>query len=527
MPAAVMLDQRPTAAAPRLRRNPFRLGVASGDPSDDGFVIWTRLAVSPLARDGSGGMPRRRYTIRFQVATDRGFNRVVRDGQTTATPQWGHSARAVIRGLQPGREYWYRWRVQGHLSAVGRAVTTPSPQQDVGRLTLLQLSCAAFHAGYFNVYRHAAQERADLMVHLGDYIYEGAGRDDTFRRVLGPRCETLADYRLRYAQYHADPDLRAAHAAAPWLVTFDDHEVANNYAGLDAGRPPADFAALRARAYQAWFENQPVRWFSRPSGADLRAHRRVEWGELASLHLLDTRQYRSNQPCNLDFGDCPERTSPARTMLGDSQTEWLADSLAGSEKRWDLLAQQVFFGRRYVDEPERQGYLMDAWDGYAHSRGRVLDMLDPALGPAPRNPVVLTGDTHAAWLADIKRDYTATDSPTLGTEVGATSVASSGDGYDSDGRHPFMLDNPHIRFHNALRGYCRLTIERTAMSVAYRVVDTVRSRDTTMWTRAGYVVPDREAQALLVADRAPSSDVARVRRAPDDAAAATLREELG
>ncbi len=524
---AGLLDQRPTAATPRLPRNPFQQGVASGDPRPDGFVIWTRLALTPLERDGLGGMPTRNYTVGWQVAADPRFTRVVREGAAMATPTWGFSARAVLTGLSPGREYWFRWRLDGYRSRVGRAVTTPATTASPRRLRVAQLTCANFSAGYYTAYRDAARQRPDLMVHLGDYVYEFGPRTADLRPPPTGKCRTLTDYRLRYAQARTDPDLKRAHAAAPWLVTFDDHDVENDYAGLVSEVGTADFATVRANAYRAWFENQPVTWSRQPRDGWVAMRRRIAWGRLAALHLLDTRQHRSDQVCGR-VGDCPERTDPSRTMLGDEQTSWLREGLATSPYRWDVLAQQVFFSRRLVDSPTRSGYFADAWDGYAVNQQQVVDMLGPsASGPGPRNPVVLTGDTHAAWLARVKADWDDPGSATLATEIGCTSVSSAGDGYDGDGTHPFMANNPHLEFYNALRGYCLLTLTPSELTVDYRVVDKVRTPDAPAWTRATYVVPDRESAPEQVAAAPPPPTASRLRRAPADLARATLREELG
>jgi alkaline phosphatase D len=527
VPTALVVDQRPTAAAPRLPRNPFALGVASGDPRPDGFVIWTRLVQSPLAPDGKAGMPAREYVVSYEIATDQAFTRVVRRGSAVATPTWGHSARAVVTGLSPGRPYWYRWKLDNHLSTAGRSVTAPAPGAMPSRLLVAQLSCANYAAGYYTAYADAALQRPDLMVHLGDYIYDFGPRTNDLRPPPTGKCRTLSDYRLRYTQAHLDPDLQLAHSTSPMLVTFDDHEVEDNYAGLDSDVGTPNFPAVRANAYRAWYENSPVSSACRPgSDGSVRMRRRVPWGRLAAVHLLDTRQYRSDQVCG-GVGDCAGRTDPARSILGAEQTAWLGKGLATSPYRWDLLAQQVFFSRRLVDSANRSGYFNDSWDGYADSQQQVISMMGPtAAGPGPRNPVVLTGDTHASWLSRIKADWADPGSATVGTEVACTSVTSAGNGYDGDGTHPFMAKNPHIEFYNALRGYCLLSIRPDRMTVDYRVLDHVRTDDGWAWTRARFVLPDRQSVPVQTADNDPARSAPRVRRAPDDLAEATIREEL-
>jgi alkaline phosphatase D len=525
--AVLLADQRPSAATPRLPRSPFTLGVASGDPRPDGFVLWTRLALSPLELDGRGGMPARDYSVRFQVATDRRFTHVVRDRSVAAVPEWGHSARVRVTGLRPGREYFFRWMIDGYRSQVGRAVTAPAAGTMPTRLRIAQVTCSGFAPGYFTAYRDVAAQRPDLVVHLGDFIYEFAPRSTDVRPPLSGKCRTLEDFRLRYAQTLSDVDLHRARAVAPWLVTFDDHDVENDYAGLISEYATLDFPAIRAAAYQAWFENHPVGWGCQPQAGAVAMRRRVRWGELAQLHLLDTRQFRSDQVCGR-VGDCPDRLDPSRSILGAAQTGWLAKGLATSPHRWDLLAQQVFFSRRLVESGGTSGYMSDAWDGYAHDQAEVVGMLGPsASGPGPRNPIVLTGDTHAAWLSRVKADWGDPGSATVATEIGCTSITSAGDGYDGDGTHPFMVDNPHLEFYNALRGFSLLTLDPTRLAVDYRVVDRVRVPDAPAWTRARFVVPDREAAPVAVSARRPPADAARVRRAPQNLARATLREELG
>ena len=313
-------DLRATAASPALKTDPFRLGVASGDPSPDGFVLWTRLAPEPLAADGMGGMPARPYEVLWQVASDDRFEDVVRAGAATASPAWAYAVHVEVAGLEPGREYFYRFRQAQWLSAVGRGVTTPAPGAAVSSLSLAFASCSNFPAGYFSAYRALADERPDLILHLGDYQYEGGG-NGVGRNHVGPVTTTLAHYRRRHAQYKTDPDLQAAHAAAPWLAVWDDHEVDNNYAGLVAAtaREQGGFAERRAAAYRAYYENLPLRRTSIPAGPDLRLFRRVQWGDLASFHMLDTRQYRDDQACGDGFKDCDRAARPARTLLGDAQ----------------------------------------------------------------------------------------------------------------------------------------------------------------------------------------------------------------
>lgn len=356
------------AHAIRSLGNLFTLGVASGDPHPDGVVLWTRLAPQPLAPDGLGGMPAKRVMVRWELAEDPGFHRVVRRGVEHAVPAWGHSVHAEVHGLRSDREYWYRFNVGGQLSPVGRTRTAPAAYRRVNEFTFAFASCQAYHEGYFTAYRHLAQDDLDLVVHLGDYIYEG-GSQGTIGRGHLPAVETfsLADYRVRYGQYKSDPDLKAAHASAPWVVAPDDHDVENNWAG-DHSQPdnepdqdPAVFRQRRAAAYQAYYENLPLRRTSMPRGSEMQVYRRLTFGNLVQLNVLDTRRYRSVQlQC---VRGCDDRFDPARTMLGSAQEKWLLDGLDRSDARWNVLGNQIFAFEADHDAGPSERYGMDTWDG--------------------------------------------------------------------------------------------------------------------------------------------------------------------
>ncbi|HEX5742138.1 MAG TPA: alkaline phosphatase D family protein, partial [Pilimelia sp.] len=447
--AAAGLPGVGTAAARPLRADPFTLGVASGDPAPDGVVLWTRLAPRPLADDGRGGMPDRTVDVGWVVATDPALRQVVRRGTAAARPAAAHSVHVEVAGLAPGREYHYRFTADGYASPVGRTRTAPAPDAGGGALALAVASCAQYEHGFFTAYRRLAEDHPDLVVHLGDYQYEYA-RDvyvsptGNVRHHDGPETVTLADYRRRHAQYKTDADLQQAHAVAPWLVVWDDHEVDNNWADEVPERPEPDFRARRAAAFRAYYENMPLRRTSVPRGVDMRLYRRVHWGRLATVHLLDTRQYRDDQACGDGYRDCPAAADPRRSITGAAQEAWLLDGFRRSTARWDLLGQQVFFGQRDSEAGPATVTSMDAWDGYAASRARLTAGW---LAAGVRNPVVLTGDVHAHWAGTLARDYTDPDSPPVGTELVCTSITSGGDGGDSDpATHPFLRTNPHLRF---------------------------------------------------------------------------------
>ncbi|GAA2788370.1 hypothetical protein GCM10020219_069810 [Nonomuraea dietziae] len=350
-----------------LAGDPFTLGVASGDPSTDGFVLWTRLALDPLSGDGRGGMPSRSLDVDWQISTDERFSKVVRSGTATASPGAAHSVHVEAKGLEPGREYFYRFRSEGRLSRTGRTRTTPVGAQP---LTFAVAACAHYEHGYYTAYRRLAEQEPDLVVHLGDYMYEYGPSGYTalagkVRTHTPGKCATLADYRLRHAQYKSDRDLQKAHAVAPWLVAFDDHELENNWAGPVSSTGAPGFARRRAAAFRAYYENMPLRRASL-QGAVLRVNRRVSWGTLARFHLLDTRQFRDDQACMDGVrASCDERLSARRTLLGDDQRRWLSEGLRSSTTRWNLLGQQIMMAQRdYKVGPGREVNL-DSWDGYA------------------------------------------------------------------------------------------------------------------------------------------------------------------
>ncbi|SCL16803.1 alkaline phosphatase D [Micromonospora nigra] len=487
---------------------PFTLGVASGDPDHEGVVLWTRLAVNPLAEDGLGSMPSRIVPVEWEVAVDAGFRVVVRRGVEYARPENAHSVHVEVSGLLPSRWYFYRFRADGHHSRIGRTRTAPSPLADPSRLGVGFVSCAMWEHGYFTAYRRLAETGPDLILHLGDYLYEhptGSWQTPGGNPRLhdGPVTRTLANYRQRHAQYKTDPDLQAAHAAAPWAVVFDDHEVDDNWAGMVPRLPDPDFAARRAAAFQAYYEHMPLRRTSLPDTAGMQIYRRLHWGRLATFHLLDTRQYRDDQVCGDGYvRDCAEAQNPARSILGLTQESWLLDGFQRSQARWDLLAQQVFFAHRDRDRGPAVESAMDAWDGYAASRDRITRGW---VNAGVRNAVVLTGDVHAHWAADLKLDWRDPGSRTVGTELVCSSVTSGGDGADSpSGSHPWFAWNPHLRFNNNMRGFVRATITRSTLTADFSVLPYVRRKDAPAYTRARFVVEDQAPGLHQTYDKPPA-----------------------
>ncbi|UUO07497.1 alkaline phosphatase D family protein [Blastopirellula sp. J2-11] len=484
-------------ASAGFRRNvaigdyPFALGVASGDPAPDGFVIWTRLAPKPL--EETGGMPNENVEVRWTVCHDEAMTKVAAQGTVIATPDMGHSVHVEVPGLDPNRWYFYQFAGAGEISPKGRARTAPKPEETPSNLKFAFASCQHYESGYFTAYDHLAREGFDLVAHLGDYIYEREGKNGKLRAHAGPHLDQLADYRVRHAQYKTDPHLQAAHAMCPWLVTWDDHEFENNYANDISEHPQSDRAKAdaymrrRANAYQAYYENMPLRTAQMPTGPDMQLYRSVKYGKLVDFDVLDTRQYRTDQPCgDGNKAPCNEVFHPEATILGPKQEAWLADEIAHSDSIWNVLAQQVMMGRVDRDSSDAVGYSMDQWPGYEVNRQRMLNFF--AQHPE-KNPVVLTGDIHCNWANDLQVNCEDVDSPAVAVEFVGTSISSGGDGSEERKDTALvMAQNPFVKFNNYERGYVACEITPQTWTTHYRTVPFVSKPDAPLNTRASFVV---------------------------------------
>jgi alkaline phosphatase D len=471
---------RAQVATPRWQANPFSLGVASGYPRPDGFVLWTRLAPVPLA-PGGGIAPDIVVPVQWEIARDEGFRNIAARGEAHATAGFAHSIHVEPVGLEPGRPYWYRFRSGSATSAVGRTTTAPAVGAAVDRLRIAVGSCQQYEHGYYAAYRQIAADSPDLFLHLGDYIYELSWGENLIRRHAAPECYTLDDYRTRHALYRLDPELQVAHAACPWLVTWDDHEVDNDHAGdiseeLD---PPALFRARRAGAYQAYYEHLPLPRRSVQLGSHLRLHTTVSLGDLVQVAMLDGRQFRSPQACappgrsGGSTSNCPELTDPRRTMLGRTQEQWLAARLAGSRARWNLLGQQTVMAR--VDEQPGPGerFWTDSWNGYPAARDRLLGFIGDR---QPANPVVLSGDIHAFGAANLRRVSADPGSAIVASEFITTSITSQGVASKLAGQ--VQAENPDLLYGDASRrGYLRLDLTPARLEARMIGFDSVATVD--------------------------------------------------
>ena len=504
--AAGLWLPRAAWSQPRWTGNPFGLGIASGSPSHDSVVLWTRL-VAPGLFQGLGADA---IAVRWEVAHDEQFTRIVQHGQSPALAELAHSVHVEVAGLEPDRWYFYRFMAGDAVSPAGRTRTFPAPDAAVARIRLAYASCQRWEHGYYSAYRHMRDEKLDAVLFVGDYIYEYPIAANPVRVHTGGWVVTLDDYRRRYALHKSDADLQAMHAACPWVHIWDDHEVQNDYGGLTPGNsgrgsPPDSlegFPARRAAAYQAFYEHMPLRASALTrgvaglaAGAEMRIYGRQRLGRLATLYLLDARQYRDPPACTprgafgaatLDPATCANWNDPKRSLLGAVQEQWLGAALAeGSGAGWNVIGQQTLFGQRDARPGPGQFLWNDGWDGYGPARTRLTDTLQRH---RVANAVLLGGDVHENWVGHVKADYGRPDSATLGVEFCGTSITSRS---SRKGSIPAALlaENPHFVFADSERrgyGVCEFTPAR--LTTTLRVVDDVRSKDAGIETLARFVV---------------------------------------
>ena len=439
------------------------------------MILWTRLLPpEPLSEELSDVD----IAVAWEVATDAAMSDVVASGIGSAIAALGHSVHVDATGLSPDTDYYYRFLLDGFETTPARTHTFAAAGTTPDRFRFAFSSCQNWEQGYYAAYRELVEQGdIDAFVFLGDYIYEYAtgGYADERGRATGQdfECETIEQYRERYALYHSDPLLQAAHALVPWIITWDDHEVDNDYAAAsseeDAEREA--FLARRAAGYQAWYEHMPVR-LDPPDGPEYDIYRSFAHGDLLRFHVLDTRQYRAGQQRSAPFvaalgsavqvRDDELAASPDQTMLGSAQRDWLLGSVESSTAIWDVIAQQVFmFGGNAVPNAEPPVVVVDTWDGYAGEREAVLS----ALSSTADNLVVLSGDFHSAAVADLRTDPFDRSLPVIGSEFMASSISSSF--FDDDAVVAQLVGaaltaNPQLKWFDAERGYtvCEVTPER-------------------------------------------------------------------
>lgn len=493
-PAALLLTYGCTLGG---AADPFTLGVSSGDPAPEGMVIWTRLAPRPF--EPGGGMPRRTVEVRWEITEDERFAKV-RSGTAVAEPAWGHSVHVEIGGLRSDRPHFYRFIVNGIVSPIGRTRTAPAPGAIVDRLRIAFASCQHYEFGHYAAYHHMVADDPDLIVFLGDYIYETDPGEGDVRQHRNARPMDLEGYRQRYATYKLDPLLQSAHHAAPWIVTWDDHEVSDNYANAldNQNDDPVAFLRRRAAAYQAYYEHMPLRQSARPTGPAMQLYRTIDWGSLAQFQVIDDRQYRDPPPCQAPGAiaahiatkwivpDCAERREPGRSILGPAQEQWLGEQLKSTQATWNLLTQQTLMlpYRRYpsdvvVATPDL--YALDTWAGYPAARDRIVRQWRDARTP---NPLILSGDIHAFVAAD----HADTDDPRriVATEFVGGSMTSP---CHDLGLERAAMETPGCRFANGVaHGYGRVDLAPQLCEVTFRAVGDVRNPNSAIADLAHFTV---------------------------------------
>lgn len=523
-----------TDSSRKFETNPFALGVASGSPTSDSVVLWTRLIDSNLGFFGAS-FDNKAIAVRWEVADDDKFSHIVQSGQHLAVSDLAHSVHVEVQNLQPDRWYFYRFMAGDAASPVGRTRTFPKAGAAVDKLRIAYASCQRWEAGYFSAYKHMQAEKLDAVLFLGDYIYEYPGQVGSLRF---PKANSnvgfvisLDDYRSRYAQYKSEQDLQDMHAACPWLMTWDDHEVQNDYANLQAGYSsmadifsnPENFSDRRAAAYQAYYEHMPIRATSLTQslaglamGAEMRIYNRVDFGRLATFYMLDSRQYRDAQVCKapgaavsgqVNPADCASWQNPQRTLLGETQEIWLRSEFDKSRQgstTWNVLGQQSLFGQRDNQAGEGQLLWNDSWDGYSAARTRMTNAIQKN---AVKNPVFLGGDVHENWVGHVKADYTQTAaaqaSAAIGVEFCGTSISSPSSSSSTAAKTAARLaENPHFVFADAkYRGYGVVEFNPKQLTTSLRVVDDVKQKTTKVQTLAQFVVPAVVAGGRVVIER--------------------------
>ena len=464
-----------TPATASLPPNVFALGVASGDPLSDRVMLWTRLASDPMVE--GGGSPDGDVEVAFDVARDADFVDLVVSGIATATADLAHSVHVDVSGLDSDSWYHYRFRAGDQTSPVGRTRTFPAVDASPERFRFVFASCQDFQWGEYGAWGRAAElPDIDAVVFLGDYVYEltlgDLSPDQSGRRVwAGPPPETVVDYRRRYAQTKADLQLQAAHEMAPWIVTFDDHEVSNNYAG-DVGQADIDQPASRDRrlaASQAWYEHTPIRLDPAPTDfAELDVHRSFDFGDLARVYAIETRQRADVPACRTDgslVSDegplCEDADDEARSNLGADQEQWLADELAGSRSTWNVLANPIMLAGLNVGTAAQPKFTRDAWDGYPAARRRLLRAIQES---GVSNPVTVTGDWHASFVLDVAAEP---GGDVVMPELLASSISTVL--FTTD----YRAENPHVRYFVAEHGYALVTITADELRCEFQYVDDV------------------------------------------------------
>lgn len=480
--------------------NPFALGVASGRPRADSIVLWTRLLFSE--EDRAAGTDALR--VHVEVFADAALQRRVQKIEVVTDATRGHSVHVHLQRLQPSTDYWYRFQQGDARSPVGHTRTAPALNAEVRELRIALSSCQHYEQGQYIAHAEIAKQLLDFVLFMGDYIYESSNPQYALRKHNGEEPKTLAQYRDRYEQYKRDPMLQAAHAAHPWVLMWDDHEVVNDYAN-DQDRhytDPQQMLQRRAAAYQAYFEHQPVLLGPEThSPADMRLYDQLSWGKLADVWTLDCRQYRSAQACRDPVRgggrmvvQCGELNDPSRTMLGQTQERWLSDRLSHSKRQWKLVAQATQISSTSVPTPVGRSYWNDAWDGYPEARKRLLQtVVDAQL----QNVVTLGGDVHCNVAANLRLEPNNPQSPIVASEFVTTSITSRGLG-DKPSAVIRESNADLLHYRPDERGYSLITVTPSEVRCDFRTTKFPAGSEAGLKTQASYVVKSGKAGPQLV-----------------------------
>ena len=475
------------------RVNPFALGVASGRPRPDAVVLWTRLLVDEQDRAVAGNDA---IDVTVEVFADSALKQRVHLAKITTDASRGHSVHLLVQSLQPSTDYWYRFRQGDATSSVGHTRTTPALQADVAMLRIALSSCQHYEAGLFVAHQEIAQQDLDFVLFVGDYIYESSNAQYTTRKHITEEPKTLEQYRARYALYKQDPMLQASHAAHPWVLMWDDHEVVNDYANqVDMKNTPVpEFLARRAAGYQAYFEHQPVLLGPDPKSpqrASMRLHDQFAWGRLADIWTLDNRQFRSPLACpdpvrggGRMVTQCDALSDPTRSMFGFEQERWLDKGLKASKRTWKLLAQGTQMSSTSIPGPTGRAYWNEAWDGYPEARKRLLQSLaDNQI----KNVVSLGGDVHMNIAANLRPVPNDPNSPLVASEFVTTSVTSRGMGEKALG---IVRDNNPDLIHarGDERGYSLISVTPAHVRCDFRTTAMPAGSEASFKTQASFVV---------------------------------------
>lgn len=494
-------------ARPAFSENPFTLGVASGDPQYDGFVIWTKLAPKPL--EEHHGMEMVIVPVKWEVSEDEEFSKIVATGEEMARPELGHAVHVEVAGLLPHRPYYYRFYIEGgEKSRVGKCRTTPIYGGNIDKVRIGVAGCQHYEWGFYTAYRYLSQEEdLDAIFHYGDYIYERRAqfsckpesKGACTRTHIGDQLYSLDDYRRRYAQYKLDPDLQAAHTAAAFLSSYDDHEISNNWNGEwdEKGVPNEVFLLRRFAALQAWYENMPVRKGAFPSKGAIQMFRNIDYGNLLKIQILDTRQYRTRHRCAGKDKYCrPIEDKGYETIIGDRQEKWIANNFNRSKQdniKWNLLAQQVMMMPfNYTNERSSGAINVDSWSGYPQSRQRVIDLINER---RLTNVVVATGDVHKHHAGLIPAKEGDLQGKIAATEFVGTSISSGGNGTEFPvGWEKIIAQNPNNLFISDKRGYQIFTITPKKWITDIKTVDKVESEGGKLTTAASFALTPEKVE---------------------------------